>query len=73
MIVAFIRRPGNATFKRPPASNWGRGMAAAWAELYSTTPVPADQAAQLERECAAAPYSRRQAELSLEIPGADRR
>lgn len=66
------RRHHGATFKRPPASNWHRGMAAALAELYSTEPVPADQVAQLEQAHAAVPYRKCQAELGLSIPEADR-
>ena len=69
MIVATTsRRLYGATFNRPPAANWHEGMRAALAELYSTAPVPADQAAQLERECAAVPYRKRQADLPLALP-----
>ena len=66
--MAIIRRPGNATFKRPPAPNWHRGIAAALQALYTTEPLSADHEAQLRRECAAVPYRKRQAELGLEIP-----
>lgn len=62
------RRHHGATFKRPPASNWHRGMAAALQALYAPEPLPADQAAALRRECASVPYRKRQAELGLEIP-----
>ena len=72
IVATGSRRHYGATFKRPPASNWMRGIAAAMAELRSTTPVPADQEAQIRRECAAVPYRKRQAELSLDLPEPDR-
>ena len=38
-VSTTSRRHYGATFKRPPAPNWHRGLAAVWAELYSTAPV----------------------------------
>lgn len=69
--MATTRRHFPATFKRLPAPNWTSGMRAALAALYSTEPMPADQAAQFERECAAAPYRKRQGDLGLALPEAD--
>lgn len=69
MIVATTsRRHYGATFRRPPAPNWQQGMRAALAELYSTTPVPADQVAELEHRHAAVPYLERQGDLPLALP-----
>lgn len=73
IVATTSRRHYGATFNRPPASNWSSGLQAAYAALYSTEPVPADQAAQFERECALVPYRKRQAELALDLPEAERR
>jgi hypothetical protein len=63
------RRAATATLRRPPAPGWDAGMRQAFAALYATEPLPADEAARLERECAQVPYrSARQGDLALPLP-----
>ncbi len=62
------RRLYGATFKRQPAANWHEGLRAALAELYSTAPVTADEAAQIDRACSEVPYRKRQGDLPLVLP-----
>jgi hypothetical protein len=73
--MATSRRHQPATFKRPPAPNWGRGMHSVLAALYGEpAPLQADERAQIERECAAVPYrGQRQRDLPLGVPTGGRK
>lgn len=66
-VATTNRRHYGATFKRLPAPNWTSGLRDAFAALYSAEPMRADQAAQLERECAVVPYRKRQGDLGLAL------
>lgn len=72
--MSTSRRHVPATFKRPPAQNWNRGIQAAFEALYGAgPPLSADEAAQIERDCAAVPYrGRRQRDLPLGPPAGGR-
>lgn len=64
--MAKARRQCRATC-RPVSAAFTRGMAAAYAALYSTTPLSPEQVATQYRALERAPYVHRQHELPLSL------